>query len=544
MKRILSLLISVIMILPVLTACGDTEKRCAGHSFSFTLVGNPDTLDPQLAVNPSAKTVLANLFEGLFYLDDDGTVQKGIVQDYRISDDNLHYSFDLRQDSYWFRAIGDITGFDKDAAVNVTAADFVFAFQRIFDPIYHSPYREAFSSICNAKAIMDGRQDPSMIGVYARRDDLLEIDLDTPDASLLMKLAETAALPCSQTYFEMTKGRYGLDEQSIIGNGSFSMQRWLYDPYGKYNVIQLSRNPLNHAVRKVYPTDLSFYIEETDADAVRIFTEGNTDCCVTTQASLLPDTDSNSEGAFSLTLGIITNPESDFGKSSLISQAMRTALDYSVISSQNDLRPASGILPPASVLLNKSCRELISDVSYRLHDESKAKNLLSAGLSSLPRGELPEGKVLVQNGLMDYSALRSVLQQWEKTLDLHLTLEEVVPAEFEKRLSAGNYELALITLTGENHDPSSVLEQFLSESYLHCTAQDSVRNCLKEAAQALDLTKTVSLYSSTEADILKDSCFIPLFYKKRFLVCKNGIEDIHFNPFSGQVQFRDAKYFK
>lgn len=541
MKRILSLLLSIPL---MLTACGgDSEKTGAGHSFSYTLVGNPDTLDPQLAVSTSAKTVLANLFEGLFTIGNDGSLQNGLVTDYRISEDGLHYSFDLRQDSYWYRAAEGLTGFDKEAAVKVTAGDFVFAFQRLFDPLYGSPYRETFAAIKNGNEIISDRQDPSMIGVYARKDNLLEIDLDYPDPDLLMQLAATAALPCNPDYFAQTKGRYGLDEQSVIGNGSFSMQRWLYDPYGKYNVIQLTRNPLNHAVHKVYPTDLNFYIEKTDADARRLFTEGNIDCYATSQTELLPNTGETVGGAFCLTLGIIANPESDFGKAPEIMQAMHSALDYSAIQPQSDLMPASGILPPASLLMNKSCRELISDAVFRRYDLSRAKQLLSAGLAALSRAELAEGKVLVPNGLMDYSPLLQILKQWEDTLSLHLSLEEVVPAEYERRLSSGSYDLALYPLTGNDHTPSSVFRHFITEPYLHCTAADTVRQTLKDTFSARDLNDTVALFSSTEAAVLKDSCFIPLFYKQRALVCKPGVRDVCFNPFSGQVQFTEAKYF-
>ncbi len=544
MKRAIPLLLSLLLVLTALTACGgDSEKTGAGHSFSFTLVGNPDTLDPQLAVNTSAKTVLANLFEGLFTLGEDGSLRNGVVRDWQVSDDKLHYTFDLRQDSYWYSTAEGQNPFDKEAAVKVTANDFVFAFQRMFDPIYHSPYKESFSSIRYAREITDGGQDPSLIGVYARRDDRLEIELERPDSGLLTKLASTAALPCNQTYFEMTKGRYGLDEQSIIGNGSFAMQRWLYDPYGKYNVIQLSRNPLNHAVHKVYPVDLNFYIEQTDADAVRIFTKGNTDCCVTTQTDLLSNTSATVSGAFSLTLGIIANPNSDYGKTPKIAQAMRAALDYASMPLYDDLRPASGILPPASVLMNKSCRELISDVSYRVNSPEQAKQLLNAGLAAVSRSELAEGKVLVPSDLMDYSALLEVLKHWENTLSLHLSLEEVAPAEFGQRLSSGSYDLALYTLTGEDHNPSSVLEHFLTDSCLHCGAADAVRQCLKETAGAPELPKAVELYSRAEADILDDACLIPLFYKKRVLVCKPGVKDVLFNPFSGQVQFTEAKFF-
>ena len=59
-------LLALLCAVALVTGCGGSDKTGAGHSFSYTLVGNPDTLDPQLAGNSSARTVLGNLFEGLF----------------------------------------------------------------------------------------------------------------------------------------------------------------------------------------------------------------------------------------------------------------------------------------------------------------------------------------------------------------------------------------------------------------------------------------------------------------------------------------------
>ena len=241
----IAILLAGTLFCTTLSGCGNdtNEYACSGHSFSYTLVGNPDTLDPQLAVNDSAKMVLCNLFEGLFSIDASGSLVPQLVKDYTVSDDGLTYTLTLREDSYWYDIMREDTQFNKENAVSVTASDFVYAFRRIFNPLYQSPHREAFSCLQNAKAILDGTQDYTMIGVYAKKTYELEFRLDTPNANFLQLLASTAALPCSEQYFESTKGRYGLDENSIIGNGGFSMQRWQYDPYGKYNVIQLARNP-------------------------------------------------------------------------------------------------------------------------------------------------------------------------------------------------------------------------------------------------------------------------------------------------------------
>ena len=545
MKRYTAFLLAILMLL-CCTACGGSEQKTgAGHSFSYTLVGNPDTLDPQLAVNSSAKTVLANLFEGLFVLDNNGNVQNGIVDSYEVSPDGLTYQMKLRKDSYWYSALDDQGAFGKEAKTAVSAMDFVYAFQRLFDPLYASPYREDFSCIKNAHAILDGKQDASIIGVYAKTDSELEFQLDYPCAAFPLLLTMTAALPCNQKFFESTKGRYGLDEQSIIGNGSFSMQRWLYDPYGKYNVIQMCRNPLNHENHKVYPLELSLYIEKTDADAANIFVNGSTDCYISTR---LPNyagkTAYQPVGAYSVTLGLIPNRKRLWGDANVV-KALSCAINQAELHPENDdIICAKGILPPAVMMLNKSCRELISEESYRSYDLMNAKETLSEGLAKYRLTDPnEEGSVLVPAGLMDYTALQEILTQWEKALSVHLHIEELPEEEYRSRLTAGNYDLALYALTGEFGDAASFFRKFNTAKEISFHEGGELRRLLDKAANQ-NLSENVELFRRAEEIILNDGAFLPLFYKKRYLICKQGVEDVVFNPFSGQLQFANAKFFE
>ena len=540
MHRTLAMLLALLIALSFCCGCGDDENviKGAGHSFSYTLVGNPDTLDPQLA----------NLFEGLLVLDAEGKLQNGVAESYTISEDQLQYTFKLRPDSYWYQAYGDeaetAQPFGEEAKVAVTAQDFVFAFRRLFDFNYTAPNAAAFSCLANARAILEHKLSPSTIGVEATADDELVFTLDYPNSGFLLLLTSCAALPCNQAYFESTKGRYGLDEESIIGNGSFSMKRWLYDEYGKYNVIQLTRNPLNHEVRRVFPTDLNLYIEKTDADAAKIFTNGNADCYVSTQSTLINRADYHAESAYSLTLGLIANPESHFGNENVLG-AMALTLDRSLYPDGSpDVLPASGILPPAVQLLNKSCRDLIADSAYQHYDPNEADRLYHKALRKLHISELEEGKILVCAGMMDYGLLHEMLLTWGSELDLHFSIEEVPESEYESRIRSGYYALALYPVTGAYHDATAVLESYLADENLRCTEQDAVRRLLERAASAPALADCVELYRQAEELILSDYCFIPLFYKQRYLICKNGVSDVVFNPFSGQVEFSQAKFYQ
>lgn len=546
MRRMRALLLALLLTALFCCGCGEDENviKGAGHSFSYCLVGNPDTLDPQLAENASAKTVLANLFEGLLTLDAAGSLQNGVAESYTVSDDMLHYSFTLRKDSYWYDAYAENSGFGKDAKKNVTAQDFVFAFRRLFDPKYSSPNAEAFSCLKNAREIMAQRLAPSNIGVEAKSDYELEFTLERPDTGFLMLLTSPAAMPCSQEYFENSKGRYGLDEASVIGNGSFAMSRWLYDPYGKYNVVQLVRNPLNHEVKRIFPTELNLYIEESDADAAAIFTEGNAECYVTTQNSLVGRSEYQAEGSYSITLGLIANPDSHFADANVRS-AMALTLDRGRFPADDqDIRRASGILPPGITMLNKSCRELIADAAFQNYDPPEADRLYHKAMRKLRISELEEGKVLVCAGMMDYTILAEVLDLWRDELDLHFSIEEVTEPEYESRLASGDYALALYAVTGAYHDAPSVFENVISDSRLHCAEAASVRTLLEQAAAVPNLTDCVELYRQAEEAILSDHCFIPLFYKQRYLICKQGVSDVVFNPFSGQVQFSEAKFYQ
>ncbi len=544
MRKGISILTAFALLLLFCCGCGEDENviKGAGHSFSYTLVGNPDTLDPQLAVNASAQTVLCNLFEGLLVTGADGSIRNGVAESYEISEDRKHYTFHLRENNYWYQAIGENVSFDADAKMNVTAEDFVFAFQRLFDPVYHSANAEAFACISNARDIMKGIISPEKIGVHAADRFTLEFTLDFPNSNFLTLLTTTAALPCNAAFFESTKGRYGLDEESVMGNGSFAMQRWLYDPYGKYNVIQLVRNKLNHEEHRVFPTDLNFYIEETDGDAARIFTEGNTDCYVSTQNSLIGRADYHTQQAYTITLGLIANPESHFADINVLS-AMALTLDRGLIPTDHpDIQPAAGILPPGVTLLNKSCRELIADSAFQVYDPPEADRLYHKALRKLRISELEECRIMVCAGMMDYTVLLDLLEKWGAELDLHFQIEEVTESEYDSRLASGDYAMALYAVSGSTQDASAVLARFLTDPQLHCSQQKELRALLDQAAAEPNLANCVEIYRQAEETVLADYCFLPLFYKQRYLICKSGVSDVIFNPFSGQVQFTEAKF--
>ena len=120
-----------------LTACGGSSSSVAASSASGTassaagtaqggtlnimLETEVQSLDPQIATDGTSFEVIADYTDGLMQMDADGAAVPAIAETYDISEDGKTYTFHLR-DAKWSN--GDA----------VTAADFVFGWQRAVDP--------------------------------------------------------------------------------------------------------------------------------------------------------------------------------------------------------------------------------------------------------------------------------------------------------------------------------------------------------------------------------------------------------------------------
>ena len=168
-----------------LTACGGSSStaastalhRCfqrsctaAGGTLNIMLETEVQSLDPQIATDGTSFEVIADYTDGLMQMDADGAAVPAIAETYDISEDGKTYTFHLR-DAKWSN--GDA----------VTAADFVFGWQRAVDPANASEYSYMLSDIgqvVNAAEIIAGEKPVTDLGVTAVDDKTLEVQLNVP----------------------------------------------------------------------------------------------------------------------------------------------------------------------------------------------------------------------------------------------------------------------------------------------------------------------------------------------------------------------------
>lgn len=546
-RRIIAGILSIGMFTALCaTGCGDDRGSGAGYLFNYALVGNPQSLDPQLATDASSKIILGNMMQGLFALDETGNVTNGMAASHTVSEDGRTYTVTLRKDCYWYSKADAAA--DEPVPQRVKAADYVFAFRRIFDPSMQSPYRDQFLCLANAQEILAGSMSYEAIGVSAPDEDTVVFTLGAPDANFLTLLTTTAALPCNQAFFESCKGRYGRDEDSVISNGAFYVKMWFYDPYGKDNQMQMKRNTENSHDVKVYPSNLVFYIEKTQEDAIKLFSDKKTDCLITDQSRYAGDSNYSTTAYASNTLGLIFNPADPQYANADLRAALALGLsraDYRGELSA-DLKPAYAVVPPAVTLLNKSYRELVAEGSFAREDANAAQSAYQRALSTLGISALDSVKILVPAGMMDYTVLHTVVRRWSDLFGFYIGIEEVAQSDYDARLQSGDYAIALYALSGPRNGASAVLRQFATEQERFGTsdaAKTQLTTLLDTSDTVASLNESVETFRQAEDCVLQDNCFVPLFYKQEYLVYRVENEDIRFDPFTDQVFFRDAKHF-
>ncbi len=537
MKKIKFFPLVIAVVFSLISLCGcndDDEFDGAGHSFTYTLYGNPQNLDPQLAEDRSSLMVIKNMFLGLMTTGLEGELCYGVAVNHHMSDDGLTYSFTLRDDCHWYSNDG--------TDMIVTAHDFVYAFKRIFNPVNRSPYREKFSFLKNARAIIDGQMDYSELGVYAVNNTELVFLLEEPNSEFLYLLTTSPAMPCNRQFFESTKARYGLDDESVISNGAFYMTQWSYDPYGNDNLIYMKRNYDNSAYDRVYPYMLTFIIERNVSALAENFENSETELLVSENARKKTFMDIyNTEDYETISAGIIFN--SKYNVDEKIKKALSLSVErdeLAALDSEN-LNAAYAIVPGSMTYAGVNYREYNPDREYQFYSEEIPE--ISESMKEDFYRTCPDNiRILVRNK-SDSGLLGRVVEDWQENLGLYISIEYAEDDEYYSRLENGDYFMAFIEVTSEDSTVYYFLNNFVN-SVLYGYKAQSIMNILEESVILSDKYEINDLYRKAENEILNSCEYIPLFYKRIFLIRRKSAKDIIFSPFSGQLDFRYAKFFE
>lgn len=242
-----------------------SDTAAAGSSDMNVMLETPvESLDPQQATDGTSFEVIADYTDGLMQMDADGQAVPAIAESYDLSDDGLTYTFHLRSDAKWSNG------------TPVTAADFVFAWQRAVDPAVASEYAYMLSDIGqikNAAEIIAGDMDKSELGVTAVDDTTFQVELNVPVSYFLSLMYFPTFYPVNEEFFNSCGDTFATSPETTLSNGAFILDS--YEPAA--TAFHLTKNADYYDAGRIQLSGLSYQVIQDSQQALMSYQTGALD---------------------------------------------------------------------------------------------------------------------------------------------------------------------------------------------------------------------------------------------------------------------------
>ncbi|MGH2242180.1 peptide ABC transporter substrate-binding protein [Enterococcus faecalis] len=463
--------------------------------------GTPvQSLDPATAVDQTSVTLLANVMEGLYRLDEKNQPQPAIAAGQpKISNGGKTYTIVIRDGTKW----ADGT--------DITADDFVTAWQRVLDPKTASPNVELFAAIKNAKEISIGKQQKETLGVKSKGNKTIEIELEEPTPYFTDLLALTAYFPVQQNAVKEYGKEYGTTKENIVTNGAFTLTD--LNGVGISDKWTIAKNPKYWDKKHVAMEKIKFQVVKDINTGINLYNDGQLDDAPVA-GEYSKQLENNKDFIRELSATTMFLEVNQRNKKSITSnkharQAINFAIDREAISNKiltNGSIPAKGVVPSKLVYNPKTGKDFTNS-SLVFLDKSKAKDSSEKTKKELKGTDLSIDIMVNEEDLS--KKLGEYLQnELQDTLDGLKVSVTAVPATLQtERLNSGNFMIALSGWQADFADPVSFLANFESKSSLNHGgyANEEYDKLLKNNS-----SKRLQELKDAEKLILEDAGVIPL----------------------------------
>ncbi len=520
--RVVSAALALLTILAALSGCSKKPKELI---LKYNVTAAARTLDPQLATSATAVTIIENCFEGLLRINNDGELECAAAESYSVSADGRIYTFTLRDGLTW-----------SDGKTPLTARDFEFAFERLLSPQTASPYAGDYICIKNAEKCLSGEVQTSSLGVNAYKNTLYFV-LEYANPYFPYLLTSSAAMPCNESFFTQSRGKYGKTIGETLFNGPFAATTY---KDGRYYLLR--RNP----GYREQPAAFGVNIYITGESNVERINSGKADIARldSDSAEKLDVKNFNIVSCEDTLWTIAFNTASEAMHSRYLRLAMAHSLELASFDEHipgDGFRPARALLPGAVNIFSESYRALAGENLAFSRDPVAAREYVNLAYSSY-EGGFPKFTILCPDD-DSFALLCGELQrEWQQTIAIFVNIERVSLNELLARVDSGDYQLAITPLSLSYNSPAALLGEYVtSENICGYSGGNEYAATYSAALVASGPESAARLYRSLEQQLLDDAVFIPLYYQTSIYAVNGALENLALRPFSESVYFGYAK---
>lgn len=440
------------------TAGGTNGGAAGGLDLNVMLETPVESLDPQQATDGTSFEVIANYTDGLMQMDASGKAVEALAESYEISEDGLTYTFHIREDANWSNG------------TPVTAADFVFAWQRAVDPAVASEYSYMLSDIgqvVNAAEIIAGEKDKSELGVTAVDEKTLEVKLNVPVSYFLSLMYFPTFYPVNEEFFNSCGDVFATSPETVLSNGAFIMDS--YEPAA--TAFHLTKNPDYYDADRIQLSGLNYQVIQDSQQALMSYQSGDLDTTLVNGEQVdqvKDDPEFKSIGA-----GYLWYVSPNMAKvpelaNLNIRMAMTMAIDREAITVDvlKDGSKATYTAVPMDFAAGPDGSDYAGDQTRYsdvcAFDAAKAAEYWNKGLSELGISELSL-EMVVDADDAPQKVAQVLKEQWETTLPgLTVTLKVEPKKQRVEDMQNGNFQLGLTRWGPDYADPMTYLGMWIT----------------------------------------------------------------------------------
>ena len=479
------------------------------------LSGEPATLDPAEAADTFSYEVMDDLYEGLTTESPSGAVIPGVASSWTVSASGTQYTFQLRPDAQWSNGNP------------VRAQDFIAAWRRTLDPKQGSPVADNLRLILNAPAIIAGKSPVSALGVEARGDSVLVVNLEQPAPYFPQMLSHSAAYPI---YSDASARSH--DPATWVSNGAYVLAGW-----SPTTAVELAENPhyWNRAAVRI-PRIEYVFASDGYSQFVR-YRAGALDMTDTVPENAVAELRREHSTEFVTAPYLATayyglNLTAGPCKANLpLRQALSMAIDRTrlVESLAFGQTPAFGFVPPGT--WNYGSQSWAWKDLGDAERVAEAKRLYAAaGYSS--RAPLHLRLLFNSNPAIKHTAI-VVASMWREVLGIETELiDEEYRVFLQSRHDRSRWEVARLAWSADFNDASNFLDTLRAHSSNNDPgyANAAFDNLLDSAAGNADAGRRRELLEKSERLMLTDYPLVPLYFFVSKRLVKPYVQGVVANP--------------
>ncbi|MCM2291953.1 peptide ABC transporter substrate-binding protein [Allorhizobium sp. BGMRC 0089] len=478
--------------------------------------GEPTSLDPAHVSIDIEGFIIGDLFEGLVVFDNAGKIQPGVAKDWKVSDDGLTYTFNLRSDAKWSNG------------TPVTAGDFVFAWQREMNPKTAAEYANILFPIKNAEKVNKGELPVDQLGVKAVDDHTLQVTLEQPTPYFLQLMTHYTALPLNKANVEKFGDQF-VKPGNLVSNGAFKLEDRVPNDH-----LTVVKNSDYWDAKDVKIDKVIFYPIDDKAAAMRRYEAGELDVSYDPPVSQLKDLQKKFGSEVHKVPALSTEyyafdtreaPMTDVR----VRRALSMAIDRDFIASdirQGAVSPAYSFVPPGMEGYGTGPQPDFASLSQVDREDKAAALMKEAGYG---KGGKPLNIEIRYNTNSDHEKLATAIaDMWKTDFGANVKLTNLdVASHYSYLKDGGKFSVARAAWAADYADPQNFLFLLLGDNktfnYSHWKNADYDKY-MAESDKEKDPAKRMDLMKKAEAILVNEQPIMPIYYRSNIWMVSKKVK--------------------